>query len=180
MMALSSRLRPLLLAAVAALLLVALAPRALAANTLMAVDLGGEFMKVRERGEVFPFDFFRNCFFFSRRDRPIDLENKGQPLGRFEAPCGSFFLRSILMPAGLFDGSLSSCDAPSSKEGLARGRETARKQGEVLVAVLTETWAGTEEKKMRFRAFFCRLSRFDRISAHPGEHHDDVIYARTR
>lgn len=47
-MALSSRLRLLLLAAVAALLaLVALVPTALAANTLMAVDLGGEFMKVR-------------------------------------------------------------------------------------------------------------------------------------
>jgi len=58
MMALSSRLRPLLLAAVAALLLAALAPRALAANTLMAVDLGGEFMKVRER-EKFSFRF---CF----------------------------------------------------------------------------------------------------------------------
>lgn len=49
-MALSSRPRLLLVAAVAALLaLMALAPVALAANTLMAVDLGGEFMKVRRK-----------------------------------------------------------------------------------------------------------------------------------
>ena len=76
-MALSSRLRPLLLAAVAALLLVSLAPSVLAANTLMAVDLGGEFMKVRE-GEVLPFVFF---FFEIECWRSISSTNRRAACG---------------------------------------------------------------------------------------------------
>ena len=57
-MSLSSSSRPLLLAAIAALLFL-VAPHVMAANTLMAVDLGGEFMKVGERErEEEGFDFF--------------------------------------------------------------------------------------------------------------------------
>ena len=124
-MALSSRLRPLLLAAVAALLLAALAPRVLAANTLMAVDLGGEFMKVRE--EVF---LLRESGLSPRSIIDDDGQPRSPRRARGFLCASSLFLRSILMHVRLFDKPRASRNVVLSRERLARAEKRRGNRGE--------------------------------------------------
>lgn len=171
----SSRLRQLLLAAVAALLLASLAPRVLAANTLMAVDLGGEFMKVCVCEREFFFFFF---FEISSGDRSHRRWSSPSPRLRFLRE--PLFLRARfrcvwgsstrLVPAATF----------SYREKASRGAE--KRRGNRASAVGNNLGGnGKKRRKKKMRLYLALLSvafsLLDQKSDATGEHHDDAISA---